>query len=206
MLARLRTDSRGEANDETRPVGGVPSRPVPSDPPKPKLCEECDSEPATLHCVECEQHLCSSCDQQIHNKGARKNHQRTPIPPDESGTAPVQPRGRAETQTTSDSGIKSAGAGRGQISHLSPPSSHGSSTSAEGVSFQLRSIGARLEVPAPFVPRQQSKPGPAQRNSAITLYRIHAFGSASSLPAHRAIRQLQSFHGPILISRTEASL
>jgi len=49
------------------------------DPHKSPLCEECDKEPSKYHCSECEQNLCQTCDQQIHNKGARKNHQRTPL-------------------------------------------------------------------------------------------------------------------------------
>ena len=52
----------------------------PQEPSKAPQCEECDQELAKLHCVECEQYLCKTCDQQIHNKGARKNHQRSPLP------------------------------------------------------------------------------------------------------------------------------
>jgi hypothetical protein len=43
------------------------------------LCEECDQAPAKYRCTECEQNLCLSCEKRIHNKGARKNHQRTAI-------------------------------------------------------------------------------------------------------------------------------
>lgn len=42
-------------------------------------CEECSTRSAQLQCKECEQFLCLSCDQQIHDKGARKGHHRSSI-------------------------------------------------------------------------------------------------------------------------------
>lgn len=43
------------------------------------LCEECDQAEAKFSCTECEQNLCLNCEKRIHNKGARKNHHRTPL-------------------------------------------------------------------------------------------------------------------------------
>jgi len=43
------------------------------------LCEECEETPAELSCRNCEQNLCSPCDKRIHNKGARKTHERFPL-------------------------------------------------------------------------------------------------------------------------------
>ena len=51
---------------------------------KPCICEECEQYEAKFYCSKCEQNLCLKCDQQIHNRGARKNHQRSPLPSESS--------------------------------------------------------------------------------------------------------------------------
>merc|ERR1712228_926584 len=42
-------------------------------------CEECGTENAMWHCTECEQSLCAMCEVDLHKKGARIRHTRTPL-------------------------------------------------------------------------------------------------------------------------------
>jgi len=42
-------------------------------------CEECTQKQANVFCSECEQKLCTACDQVIHRGGKRKTHSRPPI-------------------------------------------------------------------------------------------------------------------------------
>ena len=49
----------------------------------PKLCEECGLSPAQSLCADCEQFLCFSCDNKIHGKAARRNHNRSSVIKDE---------------------------------------------------------------------------------------------------------------------------
>ncbi len=44
-----------------------------------RVCEECELLKITLFCTNCETGMCESCDKRIHNKGARKTHNRTKI-------------------------------------------------------------------------------------------------------------------------------
>ena len=44
-----------------------------------KSCEECNFYRVEVFCKNCEELLCSSCDQRIHNKAARINHHRSLI-------------------------------------------------------------------------------------------------------------------------------
>lgn len=62
-----------------------------------KICEECDKTEASLVCEECEQILCVSCDQKIHNKGARKNHQRSPFNQIQETNSPTTVKQAAST-------------------------------------------------------------------------------------------------------------
>lgn len=38
------------------------------------FCQECEEEKATKYCYSCDQHLCTSCNGRIHNKGKRGQH------------------------------------------------------------------------------------------------------------------------------------
>lgn len=42
-------------------------------------CDECEKCYALIHCLQCEQYMCESCDLKIHNKGKRAQHQRKNI-------------------------------------------------------------------------------------------------------------------------------
>jgi len=44
-----------------------------------RMCDECEDEAATVHCNECQQDLCTACNQQLHRQGKRAKHMRIEI-------------------------------------------------------------------------------------------------------------------------------
>jgi hypothetical protein len=45
----------------------------------PRLCDDCVEKTAAVRCEECDQLLCTSCEEKLHRKGSRAFHERKPV-------------------------------------------------------------------------------------------------------------------------------
>jgi len=64
-----------------------------------RLCQECDSQPATVYCIACAADFCSKCDPATHSTNVLKTHTRIPVEA-KPKTWTVHPRKGLETYCT----------------------------------------------------------------------------------------------------------
>jgi hypothetical protein len=63
----------GEIAHSDDAAQGLPGQTSPTRP----ICESCESEQVSIHCAECEENLCTSCDATLHKSAANAGHNRS---------------------------------------------------------------------------------------------------------------------------------
>lgn len=154
-----------EEKEEPPPAPLETPAPPPVSSAAGRICEECQMAAGKIRCQECEQLLCTVCDQKLHEKGARTRHTRTPFQTSSASVSASSPASAASL-TDSSAAVKpdSQGAQSAVVASSSVAASSVSmaSTSSAAASESLPAGSANVAV-ATEQPDDAEPAGPDNR-------------------------------------------